>query len=422
MRFYTSRKFYLPLGIICAGLLVTALLIDSRPELSLKEKTEKVWSVSVLKAEPVNIQPKISIFGEVKAAREAQLRAILSGRVSMLSPLFKDGAFLNKGAELIAIERTEYEHQATEKRAELAHAEAVLKELAFEKKFEEKLLNNSEKQVSLARRDFERTSKLAATGRESKRAIDNAESKLAGAEKDKILRDQKVARLEARIKQQSALYKKATASFALAEQALADTVILAPFDGYVADVKIALGQLVSKGEKIGRLLSANDLEVQFELPEGDYGRFTSKSAIESKASNLLMGRSLEIVWKLGSREYRYEAILSRIGPELNSDTGGIDMFASIDERAEKGGLRSGAFVEILFPDFEYQDVVPVPVRAVAEKSYIYVVRESRLVRVPVEVVGKDKDHFLVRSEVVSGELIVSRLFENIGPGLRVKAL
>ena len=88
---------------------------------------------------------------------------------------------------------------------------------------------------------------------------------MAQTEKDKILREQKLL-FGFEDKQQAALHKKANASVATAEQALADTLIFAPFEGYVADVQVALGQLLVKGEKIGRLLSARELEVQFELP------------------------------------------------------------------------------------------------------------------------------------------------------------
>ena len=40
----------------------------------------------------------------------------------------------------------------------------------------------------------------------------------------------------------------------------------------------------------------------------------------------------------------------------------------------------------------------------------------------MEVVGKAEENLLIRAKILSGELIVARLFENIGPGLRVKAL
>ena len=48
-------------------------------------------------------------------------------------------------------------------------------------------------------------------------------------------------------------------------------------------------------------------------------------------SRIILGRPLEIIWELGSEEHKYEATLTRIGPELNVDTGG-DMFASVDQK------------------------------------------------------------------------------------------
>ena len=162
------------------------------------------------------------------------------------------------------------------------------------------------------------------------------------------------------------------------------------------------------------------------MPEADYGRFTkeieTKSMINNKEAKELIGRILKINWNLGSEQLSFNAKLSRIGAEMNPETGGVEMFASLQSDASELGLRAGAFVEVVFPDFIYRNVYELPERAVADENYIYVVRDQRLVRLPIEVVGRSNDNFLIRSKINSGELIVTRLFENISPGLRVKVL
>ena len=70
----------------------------------------------------------------------------------------------------------------------------------------------------------------------------------------------------------------------------------------------------------------------------------------------------------------------------------------------------------------YENVFKIPVRAITEKNCIYVVRDQRLVEVPIESVSEISDGVLARAKIKSGESIVSRLFENIGPGLLVKVL
>ena len=144
--------------------------------------------------------------------------------------------------------------------------------------------------------------------------------------------------------------------------------------------------------------------------------------VNEKEAKELIGRILKINWNLGSEQLSFNAKLSRIGAEMNPETGGVEMFASLQSDASELGLRAGAFVEVVFPDFIYRNVYELPERAVTDENYIYVVRDQRLVRLPIEVVGRSNDNFLIRSKINSGELIVTRLFENISPGLRVKVL
>jgi len=420
------KKVPVALSIICLSLVVSLAIVNTRPETSAAPKVEKVWPVAVISAESVDMQPKITIYGEVMSSRTALVRSKLRGKIVSLNPSFKDGNFVESGVELLTIERKRYEHQTAEKRADLFHSEAVLEELKKELDFEKKLEIVAKKQLDISARNVERIAALVSQGRESKQLIDDTKSKYASREQDYLLKGQKISKLESRIKQQEALYDKNASSLAIAESELSDTVIQSPLDGFVSGVSLALGQLLEKGETLGRVLSSDELEVRFELPEADYGRFT-KSAYQGqteKASDNtdLIGRILTINWNLGSEQISFNAKLSRIGAEMNPETGGVEMFASLQNDASNLGLRAGAFVEVIFPDFIYRNVYELPERAVTQENEIYVVRDQRLVRLPIEVVGRSNDNFLVRSKINSGELIVSRLFENISPGLRVKVL
>ena len=418
------KKIPLALAIIFFSVLISILIVKTRPETQAQPKIEKIWPVAVISAESIDMQPKITIYGEVRASRMALIRSKLRGKIVSLNPSFKDGNFVESGVELLTIERARYEHQTAEKRADLFHSEAVLEELKKELIFEEKLKIVAKKQLDISNRNVDRISALVSQGRESKQLIDDTKSKYATREQDYLLKGQRISKLEAKIKQQEALYDKKAATLAIAETELSETVIRSPLNGFVSDVSLALGQLLESGETVGRILSSKELEVKFELPEADYGRFTKNSASKENKTEAkdLIGRILTINWNLGSEQLSFNAKLSRIGAEMNPETGGVEMFASLQKDASQLGLRAGAFVEVVFPDFIYRNVYELPERAVTDENYIYVVRDQRLVRLPIEVVGRSNDNFLIRSKINSGELIVSRLFENISPGLRVKVL
>ena len=409
------RQFVLPLGVVAIGIAIAAWFVASRPRAVPQPPQEKVWPVSVVEVARADVQPEITVYGEVRAVREAELRAEVAGRLVSLSPEFKDGNLISAGTELAVIDPIDYENRLAEQRAERARAAAQLAELRRELEWEQRLEENAQRQVELAERALARLEKLAADGRESRKVRDDAEAALAVSEQTLMQRAQTIARLRTRIAEQEAAYDKAQATLANAERELAKTRIVAPFIGHATDVRLALGQRLAVGERLGRLLSASELEVRFELPEAAFARL-------SAAADTLIGRPATVTWRLGGAAREFPAVLARVGAEIDPTVGGIALFATLDGDAVERGLRAGAFVEVRIPDVVYRDVFELPAKAVAENGEVYALVDERLAAVAVEVVRDLGDAVLVRGALDTGHPVVARTFAGIGPGLRARPL
>jgi len=409
------RQFLLPLGVVAIGVAIAAWFVASRPRAVPQPPEEKVWPVSVVEVERVDVQPEIVVYGEVRAVREAELRAEVAGRLVSLSPEFKDGNLIIAGTELALIDPVDYENRLAEQRAERARTAAQLAELRRELEWEQRLEENAERQVELAERALARLEKLAADGRESRKVRDDGEAALAVSEQTLMQRGQTITRLRTRIDEQEAAYDKAQATLASAERELAKTRIVAPFTGHATDVRLALGQRLAVGERLARLLSASELEVRFEIPEGAFARL-------SGAADTLIGRSATVTWHLGGESREFPAVLARVGAEIDPSVGGIALFATLDEHAVERGLRAGAFVEVRIPDVVYRDVFRLPAKAVAENGEVYALVDERLAAVEVEVVRDLGDAVLVRGALDASHPVVARTFAGIGPGLRARPL
>ncbi|MEQ8661450.1 MAG: HlyD family efflux transporter periplasmic adaptor subunit [Gammaproteobacteria bacterium] len=409
------RQFVLPLGVLVAGIAIAAWFVASRPRALSQPPQEKVWPVAVVEVARADVQPAISVYGEVRAVREAELRAEVAGRVVSLNPAFKDGNLIVAGTELAVIDPIDYENRLAEQRAERARAEAQLAELRRELTWEQRLEENAARQVELAKRALARLEKLAADGRESRKVRDDAETALAVSEQGHMQRAQTIARLGTRIDEQEAAYAKAQATLANAERELAKTRITAPFTGHATDVRLALGQLLAAGERLGRLLSASELEVRFDLPEDDFARLTA-------AAGTLIGRPATVVWRLGDDTREFPAVLARTGAEIDPTLGGIALFATLDGDAVERGLRAGAFVEVRLADVVYRDVFRLPPKAIASNGQVYALVDERLAAVEVEIVRDLGDAVLVRGALDPAHPVVARAFAGIGPGLRARPL
>jgi len=414
------RRVSPPVLVILLGALITAWFVASRPQALTKAPEEKVWPVEVVSVSAIEVQPTLSVFGEVQAAREAELRAMVAGRLVELDQAFRNGNRIEAGAALAVIDPVDYENQLAEQTAELARADAQLGELKRELEWEIELEANAIRQVELAERALARTEQLAATGRESKKVRDDTEVTLAVSQQSRLQRAQTISRLRARIRDQQAAYEKIQAILARAERDLAHTRVVAPFTGHVTDVRLALGQRVAIGETLGRLLSASELEVRFDVPEADFARLLGGDG--QAGADGLIGRALDVVWRLGTEERVFSAKLARIGAEIDPALGGIELYATLAPEASARGLRAGAFVEIRIPDVVYRDVYRVPAKALATDGEIYTVVDERLVPVAVEVVRKLGDDVLIRGALDPAYPVVARVFAGIGPGLRAQVL
>ena len=120
-------------------------------------------------------------------------------------------------------------------------------------------------------------------------------------------------------------------------------------------------------------------------------------------------------------------IISRIGAEITSNTGGVDVFANLllgDN--EISLIRPGAFVRLTVPDKTYKAVVVVPDTSVYEDSYVFVIKESRLEKRYVKILGYDGSKVLIvaqeSSELKDGDQVIINQLREAGEGVKVNAL
>jgi len=187
-------------------------------------------------AQPVVVQPvegydlveRIEATGELIARHRAVVAAEVSGRVTEV--VRDEGADVEAGAVVIAIDPERRRLEVADARAQLAQAEASLGE---------------------ARREAERIRTLHGKGVASTARLEQVETELH------LTR----ARLDA-----------ARARLGVAERALADARVMAPFAGVVAERHVSAGEYVQPGTPLFELVALDPIEAEFSLPEKEAAR------------------------------------------------------------------------------------------------------------------------------------------------------
>jgi RND family efflux transporter MFP subunit len=181
--------------------------------------------------EPVRVQSledRIEATGELLAPERAEIAAEVPGRVTEI--LVPEGTRVEAGTVVLEIDRERRELEVASAGAQLAEAKAGLQEMA---------------------RDAERIRTLHGRNVASDSRLDQAETQWALAK----------SRREA-----------AEAALGVAQRALRDASVAAPFAGFVARRMVSRGEFVNAGQPLFELVALDPIEVELHLPEVDAGR------------------------------------------------------------------------------------------------------------------------------------------------------
>jgi len=409
----TISKILLPVLLIAISLAGASYLRATKPDVMPSEDVETVWTVRATSIEHRDHQPFLDLYGELVSGREVILRSKVLGEVIEASPKLREGGRFAKGEVMLRIDPFDYQAAIDDIDAQIAEAKARRAELAANRVTEEMMLALDQEQLALVKRDVERFERLSTSRAASEKSLDDA--MIASSRQTATVgqREQSLLVIDARLAQQDAAIERLSVAKRRAERDLVDTVFKAPFDGVIADAGAELGQTLNTTDVIARLIDDQQLEISFQLASSDFGRLWQSG---------LIGRKISGRWTLGDIAFDLPATIARVVPTIDPASGGVAVFATIDDQHRDIPLRPGAFIEVEMEDRLYQDVVELPASALFDRDKVYVVEDDRLKEMKVDLVAARGDRVLIETDIAEGvEVVISRLAE-IGPGLKVEVV
>ena len=410
-----SAKVLLPIAVLLMAAAAYAALKASKPELSKRKASEQISYVKAMEVSFGDHQPQLQLYGETTAGRRVELRALVGGEVLSTSPDMREGGIVKKGAELIKIDRFNFDGALDEAEARLSEAQAKLMELEASLKLEENGVKYDVEQLAIARKDLNRALPLVKRGAVSKKLVDERRSLVTQRQQELERRKNNLNVWRAKNDQQRAVIKRLRWNVRFAKRRLHETTLVAPFDAYISEANAEVGRLLNVNDRVATLIDRNWIEVRFTLTDKQYGQIIA-------TEGTVVGRGVEVVWRLGTRKFTYKAAIERVAAKINSSRGGVDVYARLSNPSAPVPIRVGAFVEVRVADRNYENVARVPGSALYNNSKIYVINNGRLAERKVEVIGRYGSDVLVRGEVKAGERMVLTRLTRPGGGLRAKEL
>lgn len=186
--------------------------------------------------------------------------------------------------------------------------------------------------------------------------------------------------------------KALKAAFELTRLELGYTEIRAPIDGVLSERLAKIGNTVAAGESLFRISNMNSLLAYLHVPQNQLSVLAAGQQAEVKA-DALPGAS-------------FPAIISRIAPTVDPDTGTFKVTLRFDETAD---LAPGMFVRVRVAHDVRHDAILIPNKALVrndDEIAVYVVEDGAARRRLVETGYVEGSQIEIRSGVGAEEQVI----------------
>lgn len=380
MKKWIKRLWFVPPVIIGVAVLLLAPSLKEPPQkLENKERAIKVRFIDVLK---LRIIPTAVGYGVSRPGRTWEAVAEVAGQVVWTSEKLKNGHFVGTGTELLRIDDSSY-------RLALAQIEAQHKATLVKYRTTKASLAIAERDLNLLRLELKRNQQLAARGTIAKTVLEEVERKVlngeAAAQSLRNILATTSAEAEVLIPQK-----------AIAELELSNTVLRAPFDVRIGEVKINQAQYANKGQLLFTADGMDVIEIDAQFPIGKLrplieGQKSQPGPVAGAKRPGALGLAAVLRLHAGTHTIEWEARVDRVSGTIDPRTQTIGVVVAVDDpysKAEPGKrppLARNTFVEIELRGKPHTNQLVVPVFALHENKIYLLDENNRLVIRPVEV-------------------------------------
>ncbi len=402
------RKRLTPVIIVLIGIIVFIILRVTRDQPEPVGNQERAWRVATETISPDAFQPRLTLYGQLESPRRFTVVAPLSGRIAELPA--NDGASVAQGELLIALDDADIKPRIAQARAELADAKAQLDSERLANDADRQALRMEQRLEENARKSLERMQQLVERQMVPAVELDNAQDALDRAALTVANRQRSLPSHPARLAAQQARVERAEAALQSTLRDAERSRFVAPFDGMVGSVQVAVGDQVNANAALLDFYPLEGMELRALVPQVHSQDFINALS----EGQQLEARSLDVQPPL-------QLTLTRIAGQ--ADASGIEaLFRVNNPRAD---LRLGNLMAVSVARPSRNDSVALPYSALYGNNTVYTVEDDRLRAIAVERVGETLDEqgnsrVLVRSQgLQSGMPIVTTHLPNAMSGLKV---
>jgi RND family efflux transporter MFP subunit len=349
---------------------------------------DKALAVTIATVESREVRRMVEAVGSLFAYDEVTISPEVDGRAEKV--LADIGDHVTKGQVLVQILPLEYELAVAQQQALLDQARAKLGLVEGQEELGNPTQAASVKKAAAdlanAEQKFRRTTELAQEGVVSRQTYDEDEANYNAAKAAYDLALQDVTNMQAAIKQDEA-------ALDLARKKLRDTSIRAPFDGFIKERDVTVGQYLkaqaTPTPAMG-IVNIDPMRVRLKVPE-------------KMAAWVLVGQPIQVSVE-AFPDRTFSGKVWRINPSVDATTRTFDVEGLVENHGSL--LKPGFFVKASIVSSKVEKVLLIPRRSMnyAYGIYkVYVVNGNKLKETEIKIGDQSGDDVEILEGVQQGD-------------------
>jgi len=318
---------------------------DTRPKAA--SRTLEFSPTELHTVSPGRIARVIPITGTLSATQQTVVKSRVAGDILDINA--REGSSVRAGQLIARIDPTDFELRVRERQANVRSAEAQLEQ---------------------AQRTLENNRALLAKNFISQNAFDNS---LSASDVAKAALESARAQLEQ------------------ARKALADTQIVAPMSGQIAQRFAQPGEKVSPDSRIVSIIDLSSMEIEAAVPAGEVGLVRIGQPVKLRIEGVDTEQTGQVL---------------RINPSTQQGTRSVLIYVGIQQRDNR--IRAGLFAQGTLSVDEKSGVIVIPVAAIRElagRRVVYAIEQSMVVEREVKTGVVDETATAPNGSIGAAEIV-----------------
>ncbi len=402
-------RVFLFFGIVGIGTIGFVGLARLRRPAPRREQEETAQPVTVMTAQARPERIMLSGYGTVRAKTTAVVSPEIAGRVVAVADHLDDGNPVAAGAVLCRLDDRDIVLGKKISEAEKARLQAEISVLQREAKNAERLLTLRRQAMKLDEAELKRVTRLledADIGTQS--GVDRAQQAAIRSREQAVALENQLARIPLQIKSLKTQIQRVELQLAQGAVQLERSTVKAPFAGRLAAVNVELGQIVTPGQPLLRIVADEHREITVSLDTRLVARWLApmpKPRTRPGWFEPVKPTPVEVRWT-EDKSHVWPGTLARIAA-VDERTRTVQMVVALEPApALPFDLTPGMFCEVRIPGHREANVIRFPRAAINADGEVFVAVDGRLASRSFELLVYDGDDVLVRGPVNGGKEVL----------------